>query len=248
MSKVASDAGESRLSKEDHPGSISTGDITRNISVAIGPGASSVVHLHITFSGPTVIRTTDHGVRLSINPNYQAGTTPSFSPHIDSETEEATRLIGRTTELCHLAALYEHALKTGQGRIVFLTGEHSFGRRALGRAFVDAIRKGGGNAAIGRFWPTDQQKFTWRDTRWQLDLKRLQEEHEAIPDYLNTDAYFPLQAVLAQLTRYPVAEATLPELPAELSMHLRSLTAGRKPAIILLEDFEFADPEWMQLV
>jgi hypothetical protein len=186
--------------------------------------------------------------QVDYNPRHDAVSPPSFMRHPDALLPELEHLIGHRAELTRLFNLYERASQENKGTLIFITGQRGYGTKALGRLFVDFVRRSKGLALITRFWSGDVERYTRRDPRWRADFENEENKEifEYAPDVLKTPDLFPFWGLLWQLFDQK-PEARLYPLPTsvnELPSFFRMLIMSAKPTVILLEDFEFASPVW----
>jgi len=186
--------------------------------------------------------------QVDYNPRHDAVSPPSFMRHPDALLPELEHLIGHRAELTRLFNLYERASQENKGALIFVTGQRGYGTKALGRLFVDFVRRSKGLALITRFWSGDVERYPRRDPRWRADFENEENKEifEYAPDVLKTPDLFPFWGLLWQLFDQK-PEARLYPLPAsvnELPSFFRMLITPAKPTVILLEDFEFASPVW----
>src|SRR5690606_24632293 len=102
-------------------------------------------------------------------------------------------------ELKRLLELYDYAARNNKGAFVFITGQMGYGIKALGRAFVDAVREGKGRAALTRFWSEENETRSRRDVRWNLGFQRWAEKYEFAPSFLKQEQMFPFWGLYFQL-------------------------------------------------
>jgi hypothetical protein len=219
------------------------------IGNVIGNNSSS--HVEIKFSVfQNQIILTESGTEYQRNPNFTAYSTRAFSPHPDASFPELEHLIGHQAELKRLLELYDYAARNNKGAFVFITGQMGYGIKALGRAFVDAVREGKGRAALTRFWSEENETRSRRDVRWNLGFQRWAEKYEFAPSFLKQEQMFPFWGLYFQLCeRLPWLEnEPLPSRAEELPAFFRNCTTAGEPLVLMLEDFEHASAEWHKLL
>jgi hypothetical protein len=172
----------------------------QGIGNVIGPHSTS--HVEIKFSlFQNLVTVNDDKTEFQRNPKFTADSTRAFSPHPDATFPELEHLIGHQAELSRLLELYDYAARQNKGAFVFLTGQYGYGTKALGRAFVDALRQGHGQTATTRFWAEDNERHSRRDVRWNLGFDRWQEVFDLSPDFLKQQGMFPFWGLFFQLCR-----------------------------------------------
>jgi hypothetical protein len=116
--------------------------------------------------------------------------------------------------------------------------------------FVDAIRKGNGRAAVTRFWPDEIDKRTRRDPRWKTGFEKYAESLENAPEYLSKAEFARFWLMVFQIweTCGWRENEPLPGAPRDILAYLRQFIASGKPLTLLLEDFEYASPAWLELL
>ena len=214
-------------------------------------GNYSTSHVTIINSLLTIVKTSPAATHTEVNPNFAADVNILFFRHPDAQLPELQHLIGHHQELLRLSQLYDMALRVGRGSIIFITGQPGYGTKALGRTFVDAIRKGNGRAVLTRFWPEENEKHTRRDPRWGVGFKnKFADNLSKAPEFLNLPEFAPFWPLVFQIWEkcgWGENEA-LPASPREIPAYLRRFVSPAKPIVILLEDFEYASPAWLELL
>ncbi len=197
------------------------------IGNVIGEGSSS--HVQIVFS--LINRFEPEQRRLEYNPRHDTVSPLSFARHPDAVLPELDHLIGHKAELERLARLYARAQEEGKGAFVFLTGRSGYGAKALGRQFVDFVRRAKGCALITRFWEADNERHTRRDPRWRAGFEDYAEAFEYAPDFLKTPEVFPFWGLFWQLCsqRSEAVSLPLPASESEMPAFLRDLIALARP-------------------
>lgn len=231
-------------------GSIDFKGSVLGIGNVIGNNSSSHVEIKINLFSQNQIIIGKKTVELQRNPNFAAGIGRAFFRHPDISFPELNHLIGHQTELVRLLELYDYAAQKNKGAFVFLTGQHGYGTKALGRAFVDALRQGHGRAAITRFWAENNERHSYRDARWNSGFQHWQDVFDLSPDFLKQEDMFPFWGLFFQLCdQLPWMENNpLPTKLTELPAYFRNCTRSGEPLALLLEDFELASPEWHKLI
>ena len=232
-------------------GKISSGNMW-GIGNVIGQKASSHVEVNVDINVDQLVYR-EASYALEMNPRSSSYQTNAFLRHPDAQYPELTHNIGHTAKLARLTALLNRAMETNNGAIVFLTGEYGYGKKALGRAFVDAVRKAKETAVIGRFWPDGNEEALFRDDRWAPELKKYQNVFQQGGDFLEEPPFSPLKPILAQIFDKEFPDGVpwgidIPNSPESLRHFLREFVGPSQPLVILLEDFEHAKSEWMDLI
>ena len=220
------------------------------IGNVIGDHSSAHVEIHNNYSLFSVIKSGGDGTRMERDPRHTAISSTPFDPHPDASLPELKHLIGHNDKLARLLELYDRARREGNGAIVFITGQYGFGTKALGREFVNAIRRGGGLSAYTRFWPEDVEERTRRDPRWRDGFEKYAEVQEFAPELLDQPDNAPFWPLVFQVCDQVnwAAQANLPSSWREVPAFLRQFAHPGKPLVILLEDFEHAAPAWLDLM
>ena len=214
-------------------------------------GSHSTSHVEIKFSlFQNLVTFDENKTEYQRNPKFTADSTRAFSPHPDTTFPELEHLIGHQAELSRLLELYDYAARLNKGAFVFLTGQYGYGTKALGRAFVDALREGHGRTATTRFWAENNERHSRRDVRWNLGFQRWQEVFDLSPDFLKQQSLFPFWGLFFQLCeKLPWMEnEPLPTKLTDLPAYFRNCTQSGEPLVLLLEDFEYAAPDWHNLI
>lgn len=207
-----------------------------------------IVNNYNSFS--TIILTTDKTTRMEVNPSHTAQFTNLFSQHPATTLPELQHLIGHKGELDRLLQLYDRAVRSGNGAIVFISGRTGYGAKALGRTFVQAVQQGKGAGIVTRFWADELEKNSRSDPRWRNKYETYHELLSYEPDFLKQPALAPFWGLLFQLfQQYPGAETEhLPTSAEQLPTYFRNFGRAGKPLVVLLEDFEHASSVWRDLL
>lgn len=220
------------------------------IGNVIGDHASAHVEIYYNYSLFSVIKSENDRTRLERDPRYEAISPTAFNSHPDASLPELKHLIGHNDNMARLLELYGRAKRDGNGAIVFITGQYGYGTKALGRTFVEAVRRGGGLSVYTRFWPEDIEKRTRRDPRWRDGFEKYAEVQEFAPEWLGQPENAPFWPLIFQICDQVnwAAHANLPSSWREVPAYLRQFALPGKPLVIFLEDFEHADPAWFDLL
>lgn len=223
----------------------------QGIGNVVGDYSSShveIVNNYTVFS--TVIHTTEKTTRMEVNPSHTAKFTNLFSQHPATTLPELQHLIGHKGEMDRLLQLYDRAVRSGKGAIVFISGRTGYGAKALGRTFVQAVQQGKGAGIVTRFWADELEKNSRSDPRWRNKYETYHELLSYAPDFLKQPALAPFWGLFFQLCQqYPGIEAEpLPASAEQLPTYFRNFGRAGKPLVVLLEDFEHAGSAWRDLL
>ena len=157
-------------------------------------------------------------------------------------------LIGHQAELKRLLELYDYSARNNKGVFVFLTGQKGYGVKALGRAFVDAIRQGDGRSTLTRFWREENETRSKRDVRWNLGFQHWAETYELAPSFLKQEHMCPFWGMYFQLCEKLtwLENEPLPSRLEDIPAFFKNCTNNGEPLVVLLEDFEYASVSPLQ--
>lgn len=172
--------------------------------------------------------------------------SPTFQPHPSSLLPELRHLIGHQAELSQLNTLLSNTVQKKRVELFFLSGSFGCGAKALGRAFADASRKNAA-AIITRFWPVEiAVEAINQDARWSIEVKIWQPFLQSA-QFLSQPEYVSLLPILAQaLSHKLITPEDLTSLKRidQIRPILERIFDTTRPAVLLLEDFEFAAQPW----
>jgi tetratricopeptide (TPR) repeat protein len=201
----------------------------------------------------------DHSVALSGNARdvfnihveekhilESAPQTPPQVPHLH-------RLIGREDEKQTLLNLYERVKRTGRGATVFLMGQQGSGCHALTGWMHKQVLEQGDAAAAARFWdpdlvPAGQAKdIYWENPAMEAYGPTIAETFHATSEEIAGAPWVSLAAQMAQQMDMILDLPHWPDDPRSLNQFVR-WTARRKSLFLTLENLEWADPIWIDLL
>jgi serine/threonine protein kinase/tetratricopeptide (TPR) repeat protein len=150
------------------------------------------------------------------------------------------RLVGRERELAETKTLWRRAV-LGESQVLLISGESGVGKTPLVHAVIALARVSGGRALVAECFPEGAAPY---EPIAQI-LRVALEEPLALPDLVLADL---LTLVPDQRPRFPAASSGSPAvLPGEQQRLFESVfalvaaLAGRAPALLVVEDLQWAD-------
>ncbi|MEO5347766.1 MAG: AAA family ATPase [Magnetococcus sp. YQC-9] len=194
-------------------------------------------------------------------------TIPPFDPDASEQgpmLHFPLRLIGRKKALNTLLTALRHTA-TGARHLVWLTGPPGSGKSALGHALRQPVMATGGRFAHGKF----DQLTRERPMAAILDLlSDLLRQRQADPDPLFQNWLLQAKQILAEAvailaTQLPDLKRLFPDLPPvtelpspqagtrfrqAIMLLLQSLAPANAPLVLLLDDLQWADTPFLELL